>query len=261
MADALSEHVRSEIEKAVDEIKQGIEASIEAMGGAIHRKIFDADEMVERDRRVAFLNSDPTMRDLIGRFGLDPTLTDLIIQRWHAAADLWLDLRRIKAKTARLREDFEQALIKQRRLFVMLFDGKRVRVASMPTGPEFWCEDIAQALGCLPDDLGVAGNFLITMDEVQSNLTNRGPTGARFRKWLNKSIKPSRLGIYPDKIRDGLMAYTLMPVGPSSEDPTLGPGIRVTRLKQDIAFTQVGIAVLERDFPKHLRRSPVPTLH
>jgi hypothetical protein len=257
MVDASSEHAHPEIAKACDEIMQGIEASIEAMGDAMDRKIIDADEMVGRNWRVAFFNSDPTMRDLIGRFGIDPTLTDLITKLWHSKADRWL----AKAETARQSERFEQALIKLRRLFVMLFEGKRVRVASTTTGPNFWCEDIAQALGCLPDELGVAGNFLITMDEVKSNLTNRGPTGARFRKWLNKSIKPSRLGIYPDKIRDGLMAYTLVPVGPSSEDPTLGPGIRVTRLKQDVAFTQVGIAWLEREFPQHLRQSPIPTLH
>jgi hypothetical protein len=179
MADAPSEHVHPEIEKAFNEIKQGIEASIKAMGDAIHRKIFNADEMVERDRRVAFFNSDPTMRDVIGRFGLDPTLTDLITKLWHSAADQRLadqqlaeanqQLAEAEADAARRLERFEQALTKQGGLFVMLFEGKRVRVASMPTGPKFWCEDIAQALGCLPDDLGVAGNFLITMDEVQSN--------------------------------------------------------------------------------------------
>ena len=81
------------------------------------------------------------------------------------------------------------------------------------------------------------------MDEVVTASLNAGPVGARFRKWLKKTVRPNDDGIElaPKALRDGVLVYRLTPIRAKSGE--------IVRLKQDVFFTPKGIEYLHQNLP------------
>jgi hypothetical protein len=117
-------------------------------------------------------------------------------------------------------------LIERGLLFPTFYKGIEIDIFSGPAGPEFIGKDVALALGCAPPDIGVTDQEFMTLDAVEAASANRGSVGARFRKWLKKTIRPNddEWEITPEAIRDGLMVYGLIAVRSKSG--------KVIRLKQ-----------------------------
>jgi hypothetical protein len=122
-------------------------------------------------------------------------------------------------------------------MFKLTFDGHPVVIANTIKGACFAAAQIADILGC--DRADLSSTPALFLDDVLSQSLNYGATGAQLRKWLKKTIRPSKRRIRPEIIEQGLLIYDLTPVR--------SPTGTLIRLKEQVMITPKGIAEQERE--------------